>query len=327
MRWRQMTPRWDAKLGSDVGACDTVKTSMRITRREALVLCATPAFAQARARVAITMDDARWQMIPEDRRPDAEERLLAHLGKTRAYLFAVGENVANPHGSAILKRWSAAGHRIGNHTYSHQALFGKISPDAFEADILRDEQVLRDLPGFRKWFRFPALYEGRTPELRDRFRAFLAQHGYRNGAVTIDASDWYYDQRLNARLKVQPGFDTALYRQPYLDHIWDRAQYYDQLSRDVLGRSAPHTLLIHYNLLNSLFLGDLLAMFRSKGWGVIDAEEAFADGVYTRQPDIAPAGQSLIWALAKETGKFEGRLRYPGEDDVYEKPTLDRLGI
>jgi len=31
--------------------------------------------------------------------------------------------------------------------------------------------------------------------------------------------------------------------------------------------------------------------------------------------------------LAKETGKFESRLRYPGEDDVYEKPSLDRLGL
>ena len=119
----------------------------------------------------------------------------------------------------------------------------------------------------------------------------------------------------------------TLYRQPYLDHIWDRAQFYDQLSRDVLGRGVPHTLLIHYNMLNALFLGDLLTMFRSKGWGVIDAEEAFSDEVFTRQPDTVPAGQSLIWALAKETGKFEVRLRYPGEDDVYEKPALDRLGL
>ena len=119
----------------------------------------------------------------------------------------------------------------------------------------------------------------------------------------------------------------TLYRKPYLDHIWDRARFYDQLSRDVLGRSVPHTLLIHYNLLNSLFLGDLMAMFRSKGWSVIDAEEAFSDPVFTRQPDTAPAGESLIWALAKETGKFESRLRYPGEDDVYEKPLLDRLGL
>jgi peptidoglycan-N-acetylglucosamine deacetylase len=192
---------------------------------------------------------------------------------------------------------------------------------------LRTEGVLRGYPGFRKWFRFPALAEGSSRELRDRYRGFLAQQGYRNGAVTIDTSDWYYDQRLRERLAADRGFDVTRFRQPYLDHIWDRAQFYDQLSRDVLGRSMPHTLLVHYNLLNSLFLGDVLALFRAKGWGVIDAEEAFSDEVFTRQPDTVPAGQSLLWALAKESGKFEARLRYPGEDDVYDKPVLDRLRL
>jgi peptidoglycan/xylan/chitin deacetylase (PgdA/CDA1 family) len=109
------------------------------------------------------MDDVRWQTIPEDWRPEAEDRLLQHLGRTRAFLFAIGQNVDNPHGAAILKRCSAAGHRIGNHTYSHQRLFGKISPDEFEADVLRDEDVLRNYSGFR---------------------SFLSQHGYRNGAVS-----------------------------------------------------------------------------------------------------------------------------------------------
>jgi hypothetical protein len=187
--------------------------------------------------------------------------------------------------------------------------------------------VLRGCSGFRKWFRFPELKEGATPETRDQLRAFLAMHGYRNGAVTIDTSDWYYSQRLVTRLNAEPRFDANLFRQPYLDHIWDRAQFYDGLSREVLGRSVAHTILIHYNLLNGLFLPDILAMFQTKGWGVIDAEEAFMDPVFQRQPHIAPAGESLIWALAKESGKFDGRLRYPGEDDVYEKPALDRLGL
>jgi hypothetical protein len=79
--------------------------------------------------------------------------------------------------------------------------------------------------------------------------------------------------------------------------------------------------------LNVLFLGDLLRMFEDKGWRPIDAEVAFHDEVFRREPDTAPAGESLIWALAKETGRFETRLRYPGEDDVYEKPALDRLGF
>jgi peptidoglycan-N-acetylglucosamine deacetylase len=298
-----------------------------MTRREALLLVATPVLAQVRPRVAITMDDVAWQDIPEERREEAEDRLLSSLSKTHAFLFAIGKNVDNEHGAQILKRWSAAGHRIGNHTYSHRALLGSISAEDFGADILRADEVLSKSPGFRKWFRFPMLKEGKTRETRDYLRGFLAAHGYRNGAVTIDASDWYYSQRLVARLQSEPKFDAARYRQPYLDHIWDRAQYYDLLSREVLGRSVSHTLLIHYNLLNAMFLTDLLAMFRFKGWGIIDAEEAFMDPVFDRQPDTAPAGESLIWALAKETGKFEGRLRYPGEDDVYEKPLLDRLEL
>jgi len=308
---------------------------MILTRREALVLCAAPAFAQAprprvaitMPRVAITMDDVAWQKIPEARRAQAEERLLEALSKTRVFLFAVGREIDNEHGDGILKRWSAAGHRIGNHTYDHLPLLGKTTPEAFEAGILRTDAVLNKYDGFRKWFRFPLLKEGQTADVRDRLRAFLTRHGYRNGSVTIDASDWYYDQRLVARLAADKSFDVTRYRQPYLDHLWDRAQYYDQLSRDALGRSVPHTVLLHYNLLNSLFLGDVLAMFRAKGWGIVEAEEAFSDPVFTRQPATAPAGESLIWALAKETGKFEGRLRYPGEDDVYEKPLLDRLGL
>jgi peptidoglycan/xylan/chitin deacetylase (PgdA/CDA1 family) len=273
------------------------------------------------------MDDVRWQQIPETRRAEAEMRLLESLRTTRAFLFAIGKTVDNEDGRRILRSWSSAGHCIGNHTYDHVPLPGKTTPEEFEAGILRTDQVLRGYSGFRKWFRFPALKEGTTRGVRDRLREFLARHGYRNGAVTIDASDWYYNQRLLDRLEKNTAFDLTRYRQPYLDHLWDRARYYDQLARDVLGRSVPHTLLIHYNLLNSLFLGDVLGMFRSKGWGIVEAEEAFSDTVFTRQPDTAPAGESLIWALAKETGKFEGRLRYPGEDDVYEKPLLDRLRL
>jgi hypothetical protein len=252
---------------------------------------------------------------------------LSSLAKTRAFLFAVGQAVDNEPGARILDLWSSAGHRIGNHTYSHNPLSGTTRPEDFEAGILRAGQILRRHAGFRGWFRFPALKEGNTREIRDRLRAFLALHGYRNGAVTIDTSDWYYNQRLLERIQAETNFDVNKYRQPYLQHIWGRAQYYDSLSREVLGRGISHTLLIHYNLLNALFLGDLLAMFRSKRWEVVDAEEAFSDPVFNRQPDTVPAGESLIWALAKESGRFEGRLRYPGEDDTYEKPLLDRLRL
>lgn len=88
-----------------------------------------------------------------------------------------------------------------------------------------------------------------------------------------------------------------------------------------------HTVLLHHNPLNALFLGDLITMFRKKGWKPVDAEYAYKDEVYDRLPKILPAGESLIWALAKESGKFENELRYPGEDDVYENPRMDALHL
>jgi len=95
----------------------------------------------------------------------------------------------------------------------------------------------------------------------------------------------------------------------------------------VIGRSIPHTLLVHHNVLNGLFLGDLLAMYEREGWKLIDAKAAFADPVFRAEPKIAPAGESLVWALAKETGKYDKLLRYPAEDSEYEDPRMNELGL
>jgi peptidoglycan/xylan/chitin deacetylase (PgdA/CDA1 family) len=303
-----------------------------ITRRELMIgMTAVPAAARTRPQVAITMDDVNWRAIPQPFAAGANARLLRALsrhGRSKAALFVVGANIDNETGRAIVQSWSDAGHLIGNHTWSHR-VFGSKQTDekTFEGDILRCERAIDSFQGFRKYFRFPALKEGASAQQRDSMRSFLNEHGYRNGHVTIDASDWYYDSRLRARLAADPRFDVNRFRRPYLDHIWQRTVYYDGLARRVLGRSIPHTLLIHYNLLNALFLADLLSMYRVKGWAVIDAVSAYSDPVFHRAPRTVPAGESLVWALAKEDGRFDAELRYPGESDEYEKPVLDRLGL
>lgn len=76
-----------------------------------------------------------------------------------------------------------------------------------------------------------------------------------------------------------------------------------------------------------MYLDDLIGMFLQKDWKPVDATFAYGDAVYDRQPKILPAGESLIWALAKETGRFETELRYPGKDDVYENPRMDLLKL
>jgi hypothetical protein len=194
----------------------------------------------------------------------------------------------------------------------------------YEQDILRAESLLKDFPNFRKYFRFPMLKEGETAAKRDAMRLFLARNGYRTGHVTIDNSDWIVDQRLTRRLTDSPGADIARYRDFYLEHMWDG--HVLRHAKTTVG-AVSNTLLMHFNLLNALFLGDLIEMFKSKGWQLIDAQEAFTDPVFASLPKVLPAGESIIWSLAKESGKIARNLRYPAEDGEYEMARMDKLGL
>jgi len=279
---------------------------------------------------SITMDDFHWQNPVKLASSERNEAILSslHSHSIKAALFVIGRNIEAPEGKQLLSAWDKAGHMIGNHTYSHRNYNAPVTVVAeYQQDVLRTEALLKDFPRFRKYFRFPMLKEGDTAAKRDAMRSFLAQHGYRTGHVTIDNSDWLIDSRLTARLKKDAAADVKPYRDYYMEHMWARAEYYDSLAKRVLGRPVKHTVLVHFNLLNGLFLGDLIEMFKSKGWQPIDAEEAFVDPVFSAKPKVLPAGESIVWSLAKEKGTIAKSLRYPAEDGEYENARMDKLGL
>jgi peptidoglycan/xylan/chitin deacetylase (PgdA/CDA1 family) len=274
--------------------------------------------------IAFTFDDG--PDMADKTGLSAAERNAAILGQLadahlKSMLFVTRTDTDTARND-LIREWGKEGHQIGNHTATHPD-FDETSLAAFEQELLTCESAIRDMRGFTRRFRFPYLKEGNTLEKRDGFRAFLDAHDYLPAPVSVDASDWYYSLRLRSLLQRTPHADTLPYRDAYLRHLYDRAQYYDGLSHAVLGRSVAHVLLLHHNLINALFLRDVIRMFRDKGWTVFDAQTAFRDPVYTMRPDILPAGESILWALAKQKG-IPG-LRFPGEDDRYEKPILDRL--
>lgn len=282
-------------------------------------------------RLAVTIDDmdVNGSDTPKLTLDQQNAALLAALrnhDKLKAAIFVCGMRVDNEMGKRRLQQWNDDKHVIANHSYSH-LYYPRVDFDKFSADVLRGEDVIKGFSRFHKLFRFPYLKEGETVEKRDKIRAFLKEHDYRMGYVTIDTSEWAIDDRLRKRLKKEPNADLTPYRDFYLEHIWERAVYYDELSKKVTGRSVSHTLLVHHNLVTSLFLDDLLKMFRQKGWKLIDAEKAFKDPIFSILPNTLPAGESIIWSLAKESKKFDDVLRYPAEDSRYEKERMDKLGL
>ncbi|MEM8965266.1 MAG: polysaccharide deacetylase family protein [Bacteroidota bacterium] len=240
--------------------------------------------------------------------------------------FVTGHNKVNHKGKFLLKSWNDRGHQIANHTYSHPNYNrDEISTATFANEILRTDSIINDYGNYTKLFRFPYLKEGNTKGKVDSIRQFLQTQDYQNGYVTIDASDWYINSRLRKRLANDPQASVEGFKQFYLDHLYERAQFYENLSYKLMGRHIHHTLLLHHNLAAALFLDDLIAMFKAKGWKVISADKAYEDPVFDQIPNYA--GESLIYALAKDSGKFDSRLRYPAEDGKYEEEKMDRLGL
>ena len=290
-----------------------------------------PAIARApRTEYSITMDDFHWQNAVSLTAGERNSAILDTLDKYKhkAALFVVGRNIDDDEGKELLKTWDKAGHMIGNHTYSHRNYNARETDvTEYQKDILRAEELLKEFKRFTKYFRFPLLKEGDSFAKRESMRSFLKRNGYQNGHVTIDNSDWAIDQRLTARLKKNPTANIKPYRDFYLEHIWARSRYYDSLAQLVLGRPVKHTVLVHFNLLNGLFLDDLLAMYKGRGWQLVDAEEAFTDPVFASKPNVVPAGESIVWSLAKEKGTIPKPLRYPAEDAQYENARMDKLGL
>ncbi|WP_413586039.1 polysaccharide deacetylase family protein [Bdellovibrio sp. HCB274] len=288
-----------------------------------VVFLSTPAVA---SQVSITVDDFNLSseigMEPLKRNAAILAALKKH--KIKAAGFVTTKYLNDSKAVEAVKEWSSSGHVIGNHTENHWKYNDK-TPAEFSADIIAAENKLKPFATFKKIFRFPYLKEGETLEKRDTLRSFLKNNGYSNGHVSIDASDWYINMRLVEKLKKGESVNLEKYKNFYLKHIWDRSEYYSKLARKTLNHDIKHTLLLHHNLTTALFLDDLLKMYQEKGWKVIDAENAFMDPTYSRSSDNIPAGESIVWALAKQMG--DKSLRYPAEDSVYEKDEMDKLGL
>ena len=290
-----------------------------------LILMQISAFAQK--EIAITIDDPNttetFKLNWQERNNSILKTLDKH--KIKAALFVCGMRVNDSNGKELLNKWDKKNHLICNHSYSHLYFNSKSkTSEIFIADFNKGDSFIRNFKNYTKLFRFPYLKEGNTAQKRDSMRVAMKTDGYKNGYVTIDASDWYIDAQISIALKKDINTDLTPYKEYYINHILDRAKYYDSLAHLVFKRDIKHTLLIHHSLLNALFLDDLLTALNENGWKLINAKEAYYDVISSQQPLIEPCGESIVWQCAELIEEISKTLRYPGEDEEYEKEPLEK---
>jgi peptidoglycan-N-acetylglucosamine deacetylase len=295
------------------------------------IVVSTPAHAQK--RIALTFDDvprdAGAFFSPEQR----TTKLIAALKQARVKqvaFFVNPGNLAKPDGQGGDRRiaaYVAAGHVIANHSFSHPSL-SKLTPEAYLADLDMATDWLKGRKGYRPWFRFPFLNEGRSDKAkRDAIRVGLAARGLRNGYVTVDASDWNMENLTIAATKAGKPINMAALRDYYVTLHVEAADFYDGLARQTIGRSPAHVILLHETDMAAMFIGDLVAALRKDGWEIITADKAYRDPIGKVVYDTPSAQGTLTEMMAWQKGLPEPRwYEYNDTDKADAKFRKDVLG-
>jgi peptidoglycan/xylan/chitin deacetylase (PgdA/CDA1 family) len=257
--------------------------------------------ANGRSKVALTFDDlpVHSELPPGTARLDVAKSILGALAAAKApptYGFINAKTADSPETKEFLKLWRAAGHPLANHTFSHMDLDTN-ALDAYRADILANEPVLQDLMGKEDWhwFRYPYLREGNALDKRVAVRSFLEEKGYRIAQVTLDFSDWAYNDPY-ARCAAkgdQKGIEWL--EGSYLRAAKESLVLGPQMAVRLFGRDIKHVMLLHVGAFQIRMLPRLLDLLKESGFDLVTLDEAQADSAYDADPGLPFEGGATLF--------------------------------
>jgi peptidoglycan/xylan/chitin deacetylase (PgdA/CDA1 family) len=277
----------------------------RLSALLALGLTASFAFAASKHEMAITVDGlpvaqsghgacgAGGMQVQTLR---LLEQFLRQKAPLTAFVVAGAcPDLADVDRQTVLKLWQDAGAELGSQTYSEPDL-NTVDPAAFEADVMKADQALRPLLGGQRlrYFRFPMLRTGPTPEVTARIAKFLLSHGYTNAPVTIDNSDWMFSAVYSEAL-AKGEMETVLHvKDDYVHYLETVVDFYEQRTQEVVGREIPQILRLNANRLNADLGADLLTMLKRRGYKFITLTQALKDPAY-QLPDSYAGAKGISW--------------------------------
>lgn len=280
--------------------------------------------------IAFSFDDGSSEDILDYQEQVWNAMIVTHLKKfkVQSVWFVCGTDIDNEKGKQLLKQWDNYGNILANHSYHHFSYSDtSITYSYFVKDIQRCDSLIKNFTNYKKIFRFPYLETGNTIVKRDSLSNYFLKNEIKQGWVTIDAFDWYINARLIEQLKINPNFDIKIYRDYYVNHTFEEAKYYNDLSIKLNHRQINHILLLHLNLTSALFLGDLIQKFKKEGWKIKDYGAAIKDQIHKTAYNTLAGGQNLISSMAQKIGAYNDDLRYISQIDVNEKGEIDSLDI
>jgi peptidoglycan/xylan/chitin deacetylase (PgdA/CDA1 family) len=292
------------------------------------VTAAGAAQAAGPVKMALTFDDlpAHSALPPGVSRMDVAGRLLAAFhdaGTGPVYGFVNGVlEEREPDAVGVLSLWRAAGHPLGNHTWTHMSLNSNSLAD-WEADLVRNEPLLQKHMAGQdwRWVRYPYLNEGETPEKHVAARKVLKAHGYRVASVTMTFGDYAWNEPYARCMAKGDAAAVATLEASYLKAAKDSLDASRNLSATLYGRDIPYVLLMHAGAFDARMMPRLLAMYRDNGVQFVSLDAAERDPFYAAdfktQATLAPT-------TLEEAMKAEG-LPLPAKAAAWGGADLDKM--
>jgi peptidoglycan/xylan/chitin deacetylase (PgdA/CDA1 family) len=255
----------------------------------------------AAGKLALTFDDLplNGALAQGTTEVDLVRQTVRILERKKAVTFGfinAAKLESNPNGAKALQLWVDGRQRVGNHSYSHVDL-NTHSIEDYGADILRNEPVLMLLSGDRdwRWFRYPYLREGDSPEKRAGVRAFLRQHSYAIAQTTIDYEDYLWNSPYARCADRRDTKAIERLRATYLEAARAAIEASRHMSNTVFGRDINHVLLLHLGAFTPDILPRLLALLGERGFELVTLEEAQADSAFQTDPNyLGQRGGTLL---------------------------------
>lgn len=278
--------------------------------------------------IALTFDDAPRGSKALFTGEERTKRLIESLKKANVPEVIIFVKTSNINESNVkrLESYVKAGFHLGNHSHSHYWA-SRVSIDKYLEDITKAHTILSKFNNFTPLYRYPFLDEGNTKERRDKIREHLAKLGYQNGYVTVDNYDWYMDDLMQKALQEGKSVNFQKLKKLYVELLWESINFYDEVAKQALGRSPKHVLLLHENDLAALFIADLVAHIRDKGWKIISPDEAYKDLIAKMIPDVLFNNQGRVAAIAREKGFERKKLVHKSEDTQYLEDLFRKRGV
>ena len=252
-------------------------------------------YPTAAIEVAITVDDLPlngFKPMNVTNQEIADKMISAFKkhGIKDVYGFINGGEVeGDPANKELLKSWVRAGHRLGNHTYTHTAISDS-SIESVKENIIKNEALLNELSEDKnfKYFRFPYLDEGYPKEKQIAIRTFLEEQDYKIAQVSLDFSDWAWMEP-NIRCSFFEDKESLDWlKEMYIKSALESLKKSEMDAKKLFDKEIKYILLLHINVMTADVLDELLTLYKNNGVTFIDLKTAVDDPVYKNIPDFIP---------------------------------------